>query len=86
MTQYTAKTLEELLDNAAADKGCAIEDLNYTVTEEKKGILGLGNSVTADVFTMDDVKEFLFDYLGYLFLSFVNHLFDPCRMDHAVNY
>ena len=69
MTQYTAKTLDELLDNAAADKGCAIEDLNYTVTEEKKGILGLGNSVTADVFTMDDVKEFLFDYLGNFFTS-----------------
>ncbi len=69
MTTYTAKTLEELLSNAAADKGCEIEDLNYTVKDEKKGLLGLGSSVTADVFTMDDVKEFLFDYLGDYFTS-----------------
>ena len=67
MTKYTAKTLDELLENAAADKGCTVEELNYTVTEEKKGILGIGNSVTADVFTMEDVKEFLFDYLGNFF-------------------
>ena len=67
MTKYTAKTLDELLENAAADKGCTVEELNYTVTEEKKGILGIGNSVTAEVFTMEDVKEFLFDYLGNFF-------------------
>ncbi|HCK89290.1 MAG TPA: protein jag [Erysipelotrichaceae bacterium] len=67
MTQYTAKTLEELLQKAAEDKGCTVEELNYTVTEEKKGILGIGNSVTADVFNMDDVKEFIFDYLGNFF-------------------
>ena len=69
MTNYTAKTLEELLRNAAEDKGCAVEDLQYTVTDEKKGLLGIGNSVSADVFTMEDVKEFLFDYLGNFFTS-----------------
>ncbi|MBQ7992888.1 MAG: KH domain-containing protein [Solobacterium sp.] len=69
MTVYTAKTLEELLANAAADKNCSVEDLHYTVTEEKKGLLGIGNSVTAEVFNMDDVKEFLFDYLGNFFTS-----------------
>jgi spoIIIJ-associated protein len=69
MTNYTAKTLEELLAKAAEDKGCAVEDLQYSVTEEKKGLLGIGNSVSADVFTMEDVKEFLFDYLGNFFTS-----------------
>lgn len=69
MNVYTAKTLEELLAQAAEDKNCEIEDLHYTVTEEKKGILGIGNSVSAEVFTMDDVKEFLFDYLGDFFTS-----------------
>lgn len=69
MTTYTAKTLEELLSNAAEEKGCEIEELNYTVKDEKKGILGIGSSVTADVFTMDDVKEFLFDYLGDFFTN-----------------
>ena len=69
MNVYTAKTLEELLAQAAEDKNCEVEDLHYTVTEEKKGILGIGNSVSAEVFTMDDVKEFLFDYLGDFFTS-----------------
>lgn len=69
MTNYTAKSLEELLRNAAEDKGCSVEDLQYTVTDEKKGLLGIGNTVSADVFTMEDVKEFLFDYLGNFFTS-----------------
>ena len=69
MDVYTAKTLEDLLAEAAEEKNCAVEDLHYTVTEEKKGLLGIGNSVTAEVFTMDDVKEFLFDYLGDFFTS-----------------
>ena len=67
MKTYTAKTLEDLLAAAAEEKGCAVEDLHYTVTEEKKGLLGIGNSVSAEVFNMDDVKEFLFDYLGDFF-------------------
>lgn len=67
MTTYTAKTIEELLQLAASDKACEVEDINYTITEEKKGLLGIGNSVTAEVFTMDDVKEFIFDYLGEFF-------------------
>lgn len=69
MTAYSAKTLEELLQTAAEDKGCSTEDLFYTVTEEKKGLLGIGNSVSADVYNMEDVKEFLFDYLGNFFTS-----------------
>ncbi|MCR5796064.1 MAG: KH domain-containing protein [Solobacterium sp.] len=69
MTAYSAKTLEDLLQIAAEDKGCNTEDLFYTVTEEKKGLLGIGNSVSADVYNMEDVKEFLFDYLGNFFTS-----------------
>lgn len=69
MTTYTAKTLEELLAIAAEEKGCSVEELEYFVTEEKKGVLGIGSSVTAEVFTMEDVKEFLFDYLGNFFTN-----------------
>lgn len=68
MKIYTAKTLEDLLAQAAEEKGCAVSDLKYTVTEEKDGgLLGLGKSVSAEVYTMEDVKEFLFDYLGNYF-------------------
>ena len=69
MTSYTAKTIEELLEIASEDLGCSISEIQYNITEEKKGVLGLGNSVSADVFTMDDIKEFLFDYLGNFFTS-----------------
>ncbi|MBR3356298.1 MAG: KH domain-containing protein [Solobacterium sp.] len=67
MTNYTAKTIEEILDIAAEEKGVAKEELFYNITDEKKGLLGIGNSVSADVFCMDDIKEFLFDYLGSFF-------------------
>lgn len=94
MKNYTGKTLEEVLSAASADFGCSADELNYTVVEEKKGILGLGSSITIAVeepveeevveetpaepetvkeeaventFSMDDVKEFIFDYLGNFF-------------------
>jgi spoIIIJ-associated protein len=67
MKSYTGKTLEDLLSQASADTGVSVDQLMYNVTEEKDGILNIGKSVTADVFTMDDVKEFLFDYLGNYF-------------------
>ena len=67
MKRYTGKTLEELLAAAAEEKGCAVEDLTYFIVEEKKGLLGIGSSVSADVYCLDDVKEFLFDYLGDFF-------------------
>lgn len=69
MKNYTAKTLEELLNDAAADKGCTVEELTYFITEAKKGLLGIGSSVSADVYCNDDIKEFLFDYLGNFFTS-----------------
>ena len=69
MTSYSAKTLEEALQIAADEKGCELDDLRYNVVEEKKGLLGLGNSVTIDAYSLDDVKEFIFDYLGNFFTS-----------------
>ena len=48
MKQYTGKTLDEVLKNIAEADGCALEEITYTVTEEKKGILGLGSSVTVE--------------------------------------
>lgn len=69
MKSYTAKTLDDLLRNAASDKGVAQDELTYYVTEERKGLLGLGGSVTADVYCLKDVKEFIFDYLGNFFTN-----------------
>lgn len=67
MKEYQAKTLEEILKKAAEEYGCDTSSLMYNVLEEKEGLLGIGKSITAEVFTMDDVKEFLFDYMGDFF-------------------
>ena len=69
MKNYTGKTLEEALQAAAEDKNCAVEDLTYFVTDEKKGLLGIGSAVSVDAYCLDDVKEFLFDYLGNFFMG-----------------
>ena len=67
MKEYQAKTLEEILEKAAEEYGCDTSSVMYNVLEEKEGILGIGKSITAEVFTMDYVKEFLFDYMGDFF-------------------
>ena len=69
MTNFTGKSIEEILETAANEKNCPIEELKYFITDEKKGLLGLGSSISADVYCLDDVKEFLFDYLGNFFVG-----------------
>ena len=39
---YTGKNLDDLLKSVAAEKGVAVEELTYTVKEEKAGFLGIG--------------------------------------------
>ena len=63
MKTYSAKTLDELLENVASEKGVDVEELTYFVTEEKSGFLGFGSSVSALVYAQDDVAEFIEDYL-----------------------
>ncbi|MBQ3419328.1 MAG: KH domain-containing protein [Erysipelotrichaceae bacterium] len=67
MKQYTGKTVDEVLDNISSEQNCAKEDIVYNVIEEKKHLLGIGNTVTIEAFTPNDVKEFIFDYLGAYF-------------------
>ena len=67
MKQYTGKSLDEVLDSIASAQGCAKEEIVYNVLEEKKHLLGIGNSVTIEAFTPGDIKEFIFDYLGAYF-------------------
>ncbi len=67
MKQYTGKTLEDVLASIASEKGCDVSEINYEVVEEKKHLLGIGNSVTVSAYTPSDIKEFIFDYLGTYF-------------------
>ena len=48
MSSFTAKSLDEALELAAQELGCDKETITYTVVEEKKGVLGIGASVTIE--------------------------------------
>ena len=67
MKQYTGRTLEEVLNNIVDAQHCEKEDIVYNVLEEKKHLLGIGNTVTIEAYTPQDIKEFIFDYLGAYF-------------------
>lgn len=66
-SKYSGKSLEEALQTAAAGKGCAVEELTYTVTEEKAGFLGIGRTVEIEVWCEEDVQTFIHDYIQTYF-------------------
>lgn len=63
MKRYSAKNLDELLNNAAQEKGVSTEDLTYYIVEEKQGFLGFGTEVIAEVYAQQDVLDFLKEYV-----------------------
>ncbi|MBQ1508559.1 MAG: KH domain-containing protein [Erysipelotrichaceae bacterium] len=67
MKKYTGKTLNDILNDIAAKQECKVEEITYNVLEETKHLFGIGNSVTIEAYTPQDVKEFIFDYLGSYF-------------------
>lgn len=69
MKRYSAKNIEDLLQNAAEEKGVSIEDLTYYIVEEKQGFLGFGTEVVAEVYAQQDVLDFLKDYIE----TFLHH-------------
>ena len=69
LSTYTAKNLDDALREACIKKDCRIDGLTYNVLEENKGFLGIGSSVKIEAYCLNDVKEFLFDYLGNFFTN-----------------
>lgn len=67
MKTYTGKTLDDCLANAAKEKGVAVEDLTVFAKEEKSGFLGFGSSVSAEIYGVTDVLDFLYQYLDTYF-------------------
>lgn len=67
MEKYTGKSLDEILETVAMKKGVTKEELYYYVLDEKQGFFGLGTQVTAEVFCLQDVKDFIQDYLMRFF-------------------
>ena len=66
-SRFSGKTLEEALQAAAAAKDCAVEELTYSVTEEKDGCRGLGRIVEVEVWCEKDVRSFICDYIQTYF-------------------
>lgn len=68
MKQYTAKTEEEAIALACQDKNCKPENLYYYILKQQNGfIFNIGGSTTIEAYTREDVKEFIFNYLGTYF-------------------
>lgn len=75
--RFTGKTLEEALANAAKAKSVDVEDLTYTITEEKGGFLGLGKAVEIECYSPYDIADFISDY--------IQTYFDNAGLDGTVN-
>lgn len=67
MEVYTGKNLEELLQTVANKKNTTVDQLVYTITEERKGFLGLGGEVSATVYCEQDIQDFIKSYLNSYF-------------------
>lgn len=74
--RYTEKTLEEALKSAAKDKGVSVEELHYTILEEKSGFLGVGKSIEIEAYCEKDVENFI--------VSYIQQYFDNAQLDGQV--
>ncbi|MFA5480838.1 MAG: RNA-binding cell elongation regulator Jag/EloR [Bacilli bacterium] len=61
MRKYQAKTVEEAVELAAQELGIAIEDVNFAIQDEKKGLFG--KKVTIEVYELSDAIEFAESYI-----------------------
>lgn len=65
--KFVGKTLEEALTKAAHSKEVMVEDLTYTIIEEKAGFLGIGKTVEIQVYCDKDIQTFIHDYIQTYF-------------------
>lgn len=75
--RFSGKTLDEALAAACNAKNAAVEELTYTVVEEKSGFLGLGRTITIEAWAESDIIVFLHDY--------IQTYFDNAEMDGTVS-
>lgn len=67
MKTYTGKNLDEVLNQAAEEKGVSVSELIYKVIEESSGFLGIGSKVTITAYCKNDISEFMKEYLQNYF-------------------
>lgn len=63
MDRYVGKNLDDALANASKAKDCKVEELTYTLIEEKQGILGFGSRVEIEAYCDNDIAKFIKKYL-----------------------
>ena len=61
MKIYTAKTVDEALEQAAEEQGVAINELIYAVSDKKKGLFN--KKIIVEVYDLSDVVRFAEDYV-----------------------
>ena len=61
MKVYTAKTVDEALEQAAQEQGVSINELIYAVSDKKKGIFN--KKIIVEVYDLSDVIRFAEDYV-----------------------
>lgn len=67
MEKFTGKTLNDALEVAATAKKCRVDELTYTVLEEKQGILGFGSKAVIEAYWDGDIRNFIIEYLQTYF-------------------
>ena len=65
--RFIGKTLEDALTMASRSKGVSVDELNYTILEEKSGFLGIGKTVEIEVYCEKDVEKFISQYIQQYF-------------------
>lgn len=67
MKTYTAKTVEDALAQASAELGIDVDNLIFTITEEKKSLFS--KKATIEVYELSDAIDYAQDYLKKIILS-----------------
>lgn len=68
MRSYEAKTVEEAVKKACADRGVTETELTYFVKEEKAGgLFGIGAKARIEAYIQSDIAEFVREYIAKYF-------------------
>ena len=61
MKIYTAKTIDEALQQASEEQGVSVDELIYSVSDKKKGLFA--KKVVVEVYDFSDIVKFAEDYI-----------------------
>ena len=68
MNKYTAKTLDDALKLASEKENCPVNEINYKVIEEKRGLFS--KKIVIETYGIVDVIDFSKEYLNNIIKNF----------------